>query len=398
VSGRSATLAAAELTSSIGAFPDIGRRHDILWSDNIYAKPQPYVLQRASVAEVPRRVPLLDGHARHALDGNIYFGPDITGAVRRLRTADLSEQPALALAPPTRGAWVIDQFSPLLPDGRFLMATEGGRFVVTPGDKATVERLPWVHIADSSANAAIAGKRHLLVGDLEKGFLVVDLATRRQVGTLCTPVPSGESCADALPSRDGTTATLLIGQSDEKHDRLDQVALPDGRLLASRAIPKVGVAHHGTATTYTRRMGWIDPDRMLWIYGSGHGHDCAEAEWSDCQITVVDLATDPVDVHYVATPGRGYVTPAPDDAFFTQSTSGQHGLILFHPDGRTFLTIGTFAGGGFAFTPDGRFACEGDACRVFRCTFAGHSHPIDHPACSGLRRPGLVIDEELAAR
>ena len=60
---------------------------------------------------------------------------------------------------------------------------------------------------------------------------------------------------------------------------------------------------------------------------------------------------DPVGVRYVPTPSRGYITAAPDAAFFTQSTSGQHGLILFRPDGAPFLTIGTFGGSGFTLLP-----------------------------------------------
>jgi hypothetical protein len=278
------------------------------------------------------------------------------------------------------------------------LGTEGGRFIVTPGEKPAVAPLPWVHIADSSANATFAGDRYLLVGDVNTGFLVVDLATRRKAGELCVHISEHESCADALASADGTSATLLIGQSDERHDRLEQVALPDGRLLASRVIPKVAAAHVGTAAAFRSRMGWLVPDRELWIFGSAYGHDCDESSYGQCQISLIDLSADPVGVRFISTPGRGYLTAAPDAAFFTQSTSGQHGLILFRPDGRTFLTIGTFAGGGFAFTPDGRFACDGAACRAFRCTVAGHSEPFDHPACRAFRRPGFGIDRELASQ
>ena len=71
------------------------------------------------------------------------------------------------------------------------------------------------------------------------------------------------------------------------------------------------------------------------------------------------------------------------------------GVNLFRPDGRTFLSTGAFGNGAYAFTPDGRFACTGDGCRMLRCRVNGRSEPADHPACRSLRRDGFSIDQEL---
>src|SRR6185369_12842112 len=172
--------------------------------------------------------------------------------------------------------------------------------------------------------------------------------------------------------------------------------IPSGRRLSSRALPLLVSAHTGSAAFYDTRMGWLDPDRKLWVRGSGLGHDCSSEVHGGCEITILDLTVDPVGVTFVGTPGRGHLVAAPDAAFFAQSTSGHYGLHLFAPDGRVFLTTGVFEEGPFAFTPDGRFACAARGCVTLRCTVGAHSQPIDHPACRPMRREGFSIDAELA--
>jgi hypothetical protein len=81
-------------------------------------------------------------------------------------------------------------------------------------------------------------------------------------------------------------------------------------------------------------------------------------------------------------------TPAPDSAFFAQTTPAQIGFNLFRPDGRTFLSTGAFGNGSYSFTPDGRFACADEGCRMLRCTVNGRSETVDQPACRPLRREG----------
>jgi hypothetical protein len=384
-------------TSSSGLYPRIGLNHDLLWERDIYEKPYQVFLQRADRAELPRSLPPLAGTARFGPAGAIVWGPDDLGRLRVMRAADFIEQPPGPVRIPGVGQkWSVDQFSPLLPDGRFLVATEGGRLAIALGPPTRVTRLPWVHITDGSTNVTFAGRRYLLVGDLKEGLLVVDLETQRRVAVLAKS--EGEKTSDALPASDGASAWVVIGQRDPDADRIDQLSLPDGKRLASRRIPKLEWAGAGSFATFQTRTGWLEPDRRLWIIGGDYGHACLEGANDLCVITTIDLTTDPAGVRVVETPGTGHVTGAPDSSFFAQATPAQFGFNLFRADGATFLTTGAIGGGSYSFTPDGRFACTGDACRMLRCTAYGRSEPIDHPACRPLRREALSIDQELAGR
>jgi hypothetical protein len=384
-------------TSSIGLFPRIGVDHDLLWERDIYERPYRAFLQRAARTELPRALPPLAGKARFGPGGALVWGPDDIGRLRVMRTDDFVEQPPGPLQIQGAGRkWGVDLSSPLLPDGRFLVATEGGRLAVALGPPTRVTRLPWVHITDDSSNVTIAGPRTLLVGDLKEGLFAVDLETNRRAAVLAGS--EGEKTSDALPTSDGASAWVVIGQRDPNADRIDQVSLPDGRVLASRRLPKLEWAGIGSFASFQTRTGWLEPDRRLWIVGGDYGHACLEGANDLCVITTVDLTTDPAGVRVVEAPGTGHVTGAPDSSFFAQTTPAQLGFNLFRPDGQTFLTTGAIGGGSYSFTPDGRFACSGNACRMLRCTVDGRSEPIDHPACRPLRREAFAIDLELAGR
>jgi hypothetical protein len=322
------------------------------------------------------------------------WGPDEAGVIREIGVDDLAERSAFTIAVPPGGPWYVDRFAPDLPEGRLILTESTARhLLVTPGARPTVRQLPWPELDWSTTSSTLVGDRYLLAGDVQRGVMVVDLQTGRRVATLGRQ--GKERSGDPLPGGDGRSVVLFKETDARELDRLDRLELPSGRLLASWTFPHLAVQPHGNGGLFSAFSGWLQQDRRLWLLGGfNYGQSCIEGR---CQLTFVDLTGPQATLRQVTTPRTEMITGAPDGAFFAQEIAGRHGLTLFTPDGRVFLTVGAFGNGVFAFTPDHRFACSHEGCQVLRCTVAGRSEPLDHPACRAGRRSGFSIDAELTA-
>lgn len=89
----------------------------------------------------------------------------------------------------------------------------------------------------------------------------------------------------------------------------------------------------------------------------------------------------------VALDGRGSVAFA-SDALLVQHAAERDGIRLVTIAGATRLTFGSRGSGWFAYTPNGRYACDGDGCAVFRCNVGGVL--VDMNRCAALRAAGLA--------
>jgi hypothetical protein len=388
-------MPAFQATYSWDLYPQIGAAHDLTWTRNYYETPQRVLLMRADREELPRWLPAVRQAGRITPRRTLIWGPDEAGVIRDIGIASLDERGSFTVSLPRGGPWHVDRFAPDLPDGKLILTAPHGaeHLLVTPGPRPTALPLSWPKLDWSTTSSTLVGDRYLLAGDAQRGVMVVDLRSRRRVGTLDRQT---ERSADPLPGGDGRTV-MLLGETEEEGpiDRLDRLELPSGRLLASWTIPPVVVGGLGNGGKFDPISGWLQQDRVLWLRGGfNYGQSCIV--YGRCQVTFVDVRGPQATVRQVTAPRTEMVTGAPDGAFFAQETAGHHGLHLFTPDGRVFLTVGAFGNGAFAFTPDHRYACTYDGCQTLRCTVAGRSEPIDHPACRAGRRPGFSIDAELA--
>jgi hypothetical protein len=132
-------------------------------------------------------------------------------------------------------------------------------------------------------------------------------------------------------------------------------------------------------------MQWLEPGRRFWMATASPtgGGQC---------VTVVSTGELVTQVQHCFDGRSAIVDPA-------------HGLIaafrpldtvdIFRLDGTPVLTTAIRGTDAFAMTPDGRFACTGEACDDLRCVVGGAARPVTDAACAGLRTPGFSVLAEV---
>lgn len=84
--------------------------------------------------------------------------------------------------------------------------------------------------------------------------------------------------------------------------------------------------------------------------------------------------------------GRGPLAFA-SDSLLVQLATEREGARLVSRAGATRITFGARGDGWFAYTPSGRYACDGDGCAVFRCNAGGVL--VDMNRCATSRAAGI---------
>lgn len=166
----------------------------------------------------------------------------------------------------------------------------------------------------------------------------------------------------------------------------DEIELATGKTIRSFPGP-----FWATNDPLDLPMGWIEQDRKFWADGATDtGVPCTAIvtlpkeengapyyEFSCRQHPINTFAADPKGKYFAAP--RDYDT-----------------VDVFTPSGKLALTLGIRGGSGFAQSPDGRFACEGQACDEFRCIVGEAARKVTDPACASMRVDGFSVMEEVA--